>query len=257
MNKLVLMLGVTLLFLVILNVAFASHSVTICGTTYVCGVKDGICPEDFPGFGKCDVADPECGGSSPPTPPTYGGGGAPIGIITPEHTYNCTKDMEIDIFNRIKDGKIYSLDGFCLDLKVLDAKVVDNPQKGQLSIIYYKDAPNLTANESAYKAFKVEFNVEMNSTVFYFRVPGSWASGIIKRSISLYYFNGTKIETNYEGKSAGFYYYTAKVKGGNGIYYIAGIKKPTIWYIIERIDAYYAGNLTFAEVVETILDYYE
>ncbi len=253
MRKITIALGfLFILTLFGINFALAPHSITICGITYVCGVADGVCPEDFPGFGTCDVPDPDCGA----TPPTGGGGiSLPASIPTTNFVYNCTKDKEIDIFKVIQNSNIYSLDGFCLDLKVLNAHLVNNPTKAQLTISKANIVPK--TNLSVYKTFKVNFSDDVNYTVFYFRVPGSWAAPVVKRSIALYTLNGNKLNTTYEGEKAGFYYYVSKINGGSGTYYIAGEKKPTIWTVIEKINEYYSGKISFVEIVETILDYYQ
>ncbi len=252
MKKIAIALGfLFILTLFGINFALAPHSITICGITYVCGVADGVCPEDFPGFGTCDVPDPDCGA------PSGGAGGIslPPSISTTNFIYNCTNGKEVDIFKTLQTSYIYSLDGFCLDLKVLKAQLVNNPAEAKLIISKVDVTPK--TNLSVYKTFNVNFSNNVNYTIFYFRVPGSWAAPIVKRSISLYTLDGDKLNTTYEGEKAGYYYYVSNINGSSGIYYIAGEKKPTIWAVIEKINEYYSGKISFVEIVKMILDYYQ
>ena len=250
MDKLLVAVLISTIFFFTISIAFSPHSITICGETYVCGVSDGVCPEDFPGFGKCDPPDPDCPG---PTP--SGGGGAPSFLIGSFYTYNCTGIQEIDSFTKIPNSSIYSIDGYCLDLRVANSTVIDN-SKSAIMWITLENNQNTTGNYSIYKTFKINSTASVDGSILNVRIPKTWSSGIIKRTIELKDTNGTQYNLTYSTSDVSFNYYKTKTNGF-GTYYIIGEKKPSIWVVIHKIDLYYSDKLSFVEVLRAILDYYE
>ena len=249
MEKLLIAVLISIILFFTISVAFSSHSITICGEKYICGDKDGLCPEDFPGFGKCDVKDPDCGGASPTIP------GAPSSIVGSFFVYNCTGIQEINDFTKIPNSSIYSLDGYCLDLRVANSSVIDNSNSG-IMWITLEENKNITGNYSIYKTFKINSTVNVDGSIFNVRIPKTWSRGIIKRTISLEKMDGKKYNLTYLTSDIAFDYYQTKTNGF-GTYYIIGEKKPSIWYVIHKIDLYYGNKISFINVLKVILDYYE
>ncbi len=248
MNKLfIATVLISILISLIFSYSYAAHSVTVCGNTYVCGASDGVCPEDFPGFGKCDVSDPDCKGEIKPIT----GGGSAIANY-PLSVYNCTPGVkEVNEFDKIINSTVYSLDGYCVDMLVARANTNSTAGTMNITTIFVKPNTNLTE----YKGFNVNSTFNMSNVILYFRVPKTWSQGIIKRTISLVDKNGTKYPVVYVESDNSYLYYKAWVNH-KGEYFVVGKEKFDIWYLISRIDDYYNGKLSFVKVVELVLDYY-
>ena len=246
MNKLLIALLLFGLIFTILSISYSAHSVTICDDTITCGVRDGICPEDIPGFGKCDVPDPDCGNVTPIS-------GAPSHLVGPNYIYNCTKDGEIDVFTKVMDKSIYSIDGYCLDLRVQNSTVVDNPESAILQISFENVQPK--SNLSIAGGYKINSTTEIENAIINVRVSKLWEMGIVKRTLKLYDMRGDSYNLTKFGSDNGYDYYKTSVNSF-GTFYIGAKKRPTIWYVIHQIDLYYSNKINFVKVMTAILDYY-
>ncbi len=245
MNKMLLVTVFIGLFFFVISIAHSSHSIKVCNDTIVCGVSDGICPEDIPGFGTCDVPDPDCGAQ--PHGPS-----APSSLIGPNYVYNCTPKGEIDTFTKVINRSIYSIDGYCLNLRVQNSIVKDNPESAILKIFLKKIK---VTGLSFIGGYNVSSTTEIENATFNVRVSKLWEEGVIKRTISLYDLKGNRYNLTKIGEDKSYDYYKTNVNSF-GIFYIGAKKRPTIWYVIHEIDLYYSHKVSFANVIRAILDYY-
>jgi len=245
------------LALLLPSISHACSGVTICGINYNCGASDGVCPEDIQGCGSCSVCDPDCHNCES----QGGGGGGGGGRI---ESYTCRTDLDVYSVGDINAGEVFSTieDRYCTDLHFYNLLANSSLKdvKITITLVHPKTLP---PEGNVYNYYNVIISnakeKDISNISFRYRVPISWedSHGINKNKVVLYRQTGIfweRLPSNMIGKDNEYYYYGSNSTGFSN-FAIVG-QGVTIWEVLENVNAYYAGEIKFLDVVSFIDKYY-
>lgn len=251
-----LSLAIVGLALLLPSISHACNGVTICGVSYDCGVSDGVCPQDVQGCGSCSICDPDCGTCGKQT---GGGGGGSVA-----ENYACRADLDVYDIGDLSKGHMFSTieDRYCTDLHFYKLIANNNLRdvKITITLVHPKTLPPEGDVYNYYNVVLSNANEDDVSNIsFRYRIPISWedSNGIDNTKVVLYRQTGIfweRLPSEQISKDNEYVYYAANSTGFSN-FAIVG-QKVTIWEVLEKVNAYYAGEIKFLDAVSFIDKYY-
>ncbi len=227
-----LLLSTMLLILFISLAHAACTGVIICDETYNCGVADGFCPADV----GCQCDDPDCVGAG------AGAGGGVGGVGAAKIVSNCTQDAEY--LKLPPASKItYQSPDFCVDLRWAYLEV--GPLSKTTTFIIKQET---IGNRTCYARFNLTYYNVTNGTLE-FRVPRWW----LREFKIMPWTVGINAYVYGRNETSDYLYFKTKEIRQN--YTVCG-EYVDFWRLLDAIDAYYSGKVSFSYILQMLVVYY-